>query len=164
MASTAILIQQTRLTPSTAALLFLKFQDQTAFVVPAVRASAVRQAHFIALRAAGKGRHGNAVVGPPFVTSGFGRFSFRYTHLLTPIWNLPAKAGAACRSGENYSVDSPNPVFINLSFAKGDCVLPALHRHASSLRLAPHPGHMPLQSSRQSTLTGKARKICSATS
>jgi hypothetical protein len=97
MASIAIQIQQTRLTPSTAALLFLEFQDQAAFVVPAVRASAVRQVHLIALSAAGKGRHGNAVVGPPFVTPGFGSFSFRYTHYLTPIWNLPAKAGAACR-------------------------------------------------------------------
>jgi len=92
-----ILIQQTRLIPSTAALLFLEFEDQAAFVVPAVRASAVRQAHFIALRASGQGRHGNAVVGPPFVTPGFGSFPFRYTHTLTPISNLPAKAGAASR-------------------------------------------------------------------
>jgi hypothetical protein len=97
MASIAIFIQQTRLTPSTAALLFLEFQDQAAFVVPAVRASAVRQAHFIALRASGQGRNGNGVVGPPFVTPGFGRFPFRYTHLLTPILNLPAKAVAASR-------------------------------------------------------------------
>jgi hypothetical protein len=97
MASIAIFIQQTRLTPSTAALLFLEFEDQAAFVVPAVRASAVRQAHFIALRASGQGRNGNGVVGPPFVTPGFGRFPFRYTHLLTPILNLPAKAVAASR-------------------------------------------------------------------
>jgi len=97
MASMAIHVRQTRLTPSTAALLFLEFQDQAAFVVPAVRASAVRKAHFIALRTAGQGRNGGAVVGPPFVTPGFGRFSFRYTHLLTPVSNLPAKAGDACR-------------------------------------------------------------------
>jgi len=75
------LILQTRLTPSAAPLFFFEFQDQAALVVPAVRASTVRQVHLIALRAAAQGRNGNGMVGAPLVTPGFGRFSLRYTHL-----------------------------------------------------------------------------------
>ncbi len=60
--------------------------------------------------------------------------------------------------GETIQWICADPVFINLSFAKGDCLLSVLHRQASSLRFAPHPGHIPLQSSLQSTFTGKRQK------
>jgi hypothetical protein len=76
---------QSQLNTAFAALLFFEFQDQAAFVIPAVWAGAMRQAHFIALRAASQGRRGNAVVGPTFVSSGLGSLSFWYTHLLAPI-------------------------------------------------------------------------------
>jgi hypothetical protein len=45
-------IRQNSLTTA-AALLFLEFQNKASFVIPAVGAGAVRQANFIALRAAG---------------------------------------------------------------------------------------------------------------
>jgi hypothetical protein len=64
-----------------APLFFLKFQDQPALVIPAVRASTVRKVHLIALRTTAQGRKGEGMVGAPFVTPGFGRFSLRYTHL-----------------------------------------------------------------------------------
>jgi len=97
-----------------AALFFLKFQDQAAFVVPAVRASAMRQTHLIALRAAGQGRGGNSMVGPPFVTSGFGRFSFRYTHLLTPDLGLiPQRQTLPADWGKTISWIRVIPVLLN---------------------------------------------------
>jgi hypothetical protein len=51
-AFSAIFMQQTYFTRAAALFLF-EFQNQATFVIPAIRAGPVRQAHFIALRAAG---------------------------------------------------------------------------------------------------------------
>lgn len=65
--------------PNTRLILFV-LQNNAITIVATTRADSVRQAHLVALRTAGQRRRGDAVVGAPFVPSGFGSLPFWYPH------------------------------------------------------------------------------------
>jgi hypothetical protein len=65
-------------------LFFVFFHDFLAIVVAAFSAYVVRALQFVALRAFNQARSSQFPVGTAGIPTGFGHFSLRYCHIVTP--------------------------------------------------------------------------------